>query len=155
MNTTAAQPPDHISPGLTFDTTLGVSYPTRAVIWVGTISFEASTAQDWRAALGRAGMSGGTVLIPDNGTPPEAWCEADLRMARLVVCSCGEGNLDPESADAFGCLLCTRCFEEAGWDNAHNDGDHEATPAPGCPICRQADQPPDRSPDSENPGRTK
>lgn len=129
-------PCDEISATIVFDRTLGVSYPRRAVIWVGPYSFEATDPVDWRATLRRAGMSGGTILIPSNGTPSEAWREADQRMARLVLCSCGDEHLDPGS-EGFSVLLCDRCYVEAGWENCHSDNDHDTSPDPDCPLCQQ------------------
>ncbi len=129
---------DTISAELVFDRTLGVSYPTSAVIWIdGIYCFTANEPADWRAALHRAGMAGGTVLIPDDGPPGDAWCEADLRMARLARCSCG-APLDPDD-EGFSVLLCEDCFTEAGWENAHSDNDHDSDPHPDCPLCAQDD----------------
>jgi hypothetical protein len=88
-------PDDQISATIVADDVYGVSYPERAVIWVGPYCFEAAESADWRAVLRRAGMSGGTILIPEGGTPGDAWCEADLRLARMVICSCGDHHLDP------------------------------------------------------------
>jgi hypothetical protein len=127
-------PADRISATIVADDLYGVSYPERAVIWVGPYCFEASEPADWRAVLRRAGMSGGTILIPDNGTPGDAWCEADLRLARMVICSCGDHHLDPDT-DGFDCLLCERCYRDAGWENTHSDNDHDRHPDPDCPIC--------------------
>jgi hypothetical protein len=127
-------PADHISATTVTDDLHGVSYPQRAVIWVGPHSFEASEPADWQAVLQRAGMSGGTILIPDNGTPGDAWREADLRLARLVICSCGDHHLDPDT-EGFDCLLCARCYTEAGWENTHSDNNHDRHPDPHCPIC--------------------
>ena len=127
-------PADHISTTIVADDLYGVSYPEQAVIWVGPYCFEAAEPADWRAVLRRAGMSGGTILIPDNGTPGDAWCEADLRLARMVICSCGDHHLDPDT-DGFDCLLCEPCYTHAGWENTHADNDHNHHPDPHCPIC--------------------
>ena len=127
-------PADQISATIVADDTYGVSYPEQAVIWVGPYCFEAAEPADWRAVLRRAGMSGGTILIPDNGTPGDAWCEADLRLARMVICSCGDHHLDPDT-EGFDCLLCERCCTDAGWENTHSDNDHDHHPDPDCPIC--------------------
>ncbi|MGH9129006.1 MAG: hypothetical protein ACRDY2_08580 [Acidimicrobiales bacterium] len=143
-----AAPTDEISPQLVYDQDLGVSYPARAAIWVdGIYCFTATSPADWRAALARAGMAGGTVLVPADGPPGDAWCEADLRMARLVRCSCGDANLDPDT-DAFAVLLCERCHTEAGWESAHLDNDHDRSPDPACPICADTD---DQPPTSTSP----
>jgi hypothetical protein len=130
-------PADDISSELVYDPSLGVSYPAGAAIWVDIFCFEATELADWRAVLRRAGMTGGTILIPDNGTPGDAWCEADLRMARLVRCSCGQGHLDPDS-DGFAVLLCGRCYQEAGWENTHSDNGHGTKPDADCPVCAHA-----------------
>jgi hypothetical protein len=130
-------PADDISTETVHDTQLGVSYPARAVIWVDDIyCFEASEPADWRAVLRRAGIAGGTILIPDNGTPGDAWCEADLRLARMVRCSCGDTYLDPDKPDAFAVYLCEPCYQQAGWENYHSDNSHDHQPDPGnCPLC--------------------
>jgi hypothetical protein len=130
-------PADQISNTLVADHLYHVSYPEQAVIWVGPYCFEAAEPADWRAVLRRAGMSGGTILIPDNGTPGDAWCQADLRLARLVICSCGYHHLDHDT-DGFNCLLCERCYTAAGWENTHSDNDHDHHPEPSCPICNHA-----------------
>lgn len=127
-------PADDISGRYVADQRLGVSYPDRAVIWVDNIyCFEASEPADWRAVLARAGITGGIIAIPDNGTPGDAWCEADLRLARLVRCACGQ-HLDPDS-EAFGVLSCNACHERAGWENTHSDQSHHDHPDSDCPVC--------------------
>ena len=129
-------PADQISNTIVTDDLYHVSYPEQAVIWVGPYCFEAAEPADWRAILRRAGMSGGTILIPDNGTPGDAWCEADLRLARMVICSCGDHHLDPDT-DGFDCLLCERCYTGGGWENTHSDNGHDRHPDPDCPICAE------------------
>ena len=71
-------------------------------------------------------------------TRGDAWCEADLRLARMVRCSCGDACLDPDS-EGFALLVCDDCHEAAGWENTHSDEGHDATPDPACPICAETD----------------
>lgn len=52
-------------------------------------------------------------------------------------CGCC-GKLTRETnPDAASCRLCAACYEEALWENAHSDRDHEHSPDPECPICKE------------------
>lgn len=33
--------------------------------------------------------------------------------------------------------ICRDCYEEAGYENAHSDGHHDAQPDYNCPVCRE------------------
>lgn len=48
------------------------------------------------------------------------------------------GNLTREvDHDAAGLRLCAPCYEVVGWENSHEDFDHDHNPNPDCPICQK------------------
>ena len=59
---------------------------------------------------------------------------------RGVECySCGRDVFrfdgDADFREAAGCRLCVECYTDAGFENEHSDGYHDAAPAAGCPVC--------------------
>ena len=47
------------------------------------------------------------------------------------------GKLTTQDVDGAGLSLCRRCYEEAGLENEHQDGLHDAAPVKGCPACEE------------------
>jgi hypothetical protein len=49
--------------------------------------------------------------------------------------SCGVLSWASRQNDTANQALCTACFDAAGWENSHQDGNHEPGSDPECPIC--------------------
>jgi NAD-dependent SIR2 family protein deacetylase len=49
--------------------------------------------------------------------------------------SCGVLSWASRQNDTANQALCTACFDAAGWENSHQDGNHEPGSEPLCPIC--------------------
>lgn len=52
---------------------------------------------------------------------------------------CGKRTRETGDSESF-VFLCAACYEEAGWENEHQDGYHEDQPNPSCPFCKEEDQ---------------
>lgn len=135
-NPSPPAPCDYISPRTVTDPDFGITHPEIAVITLDGHSFEASDQGDWRNVLTLASR-GVTVGAVPGGAPATAWTTAAKRFARMVVCSCGLANLDPD-AEGFDCYLCPSCYDRSGWENAHSDEAHDDQPDPQCPICAES-----------------
>jgi len=48
---------------------------------------------------------------------------------------CGKRTTGPAGVSFVGGMVCPKCYERAGWENAHSDEDHASNPHPTCPIC--------------------
>ena len=71
---------------------------------------------------------------------------ADAYRSNVAAIDCGDCGRDAltfaddaEFHDAIGCGLCVPCFTDAGWENAHSDGNHGPGTQPQCPACRELD----------------
>ena len=118
------------------DPTYGVRHPVTAVISIDGHLFEASEPADWRQCLILAAR-GVSLTSPPGAAPAPAWIEASRRFARMVSCSCGRHQLDPDG-EGFDCLLCDDCYQRASWENAHSDCGHDdGNRDPDCPVCQE------------------
>lgn len=78
------------------------------------------------------------VHLATYGVSPLSVVTAAAQLAVTFDCpmACGR-KLDPGSKDAMGVDLCPQCYDEAGLENEHADGHHDAAyPTPGCPACQ-------------------
>jgi hypothetical protein len=55
----------------------------------------------------------------------------------VYVCkACGKRTRETGECES-GVELCRDCYEDAGYENEHQDGYHDDEPNPSCPWCRQ------------------
>ena len=73
----------------------------------------------------------------DNDTVERIYAKSRERTYHCY--SCGEDKLIAEwDSDSHGVNLCTACYEEAGLENEHRDGEHDEHDDPNCPMCQDA-----------------
>ncbi len=58
------------------------------------------------------------------------------RRSTYTCIDCGKRTRDTGRGEE-GTDLCWKCYEAAGWENAHSDNDHAHNPDPDCPICAE------------------
>lgn len=65
--------------------------------------------------------------------------------------SCGKLTRETGHCES-GVELCAACYDEAGWENEHQDGGHAEGSRPDvCPMCRESDEPtPENQKEEEN-----
>ena len=55
----------------------------------------------------------------------------------VYTCSSCKKQTRETGQGESGCDLCAKCYDEAGWENSHTDGNHDCGSEPDfCPACR-------------------
>lgn len=78
-------------------------------------------------------------VVAEDGTPTEASVEI-LNPVRPGFCACcGTRRIASAAETAHGLELCVRCYDEAGYENAHSDGHHADEADANCHVCQGTD----------------
>lgn len=95
------------------------------------------------AAVQEAGMVIADLgpVVAEDGTPTEATVAilTGSPVRRGFCACCGTRRIAPAAETAHGVDLCVICYDEAGMENAHSDGHHEAEADANCHVCQGTD----------------